>query len=128
MVRSLSLPTRRFKNEAEFTTRFGQEIKKLSGFFHKISDESRWLKPFDSICALDWKVYAIEFKFVRSLSCYPFRLLRWSSASKPWAQVKWLNDFRNNGWKSIVIVYSAVKHAYIVVDFAGLDLYTHIYF
>lgn len=127
-ISNFILPAKTFKNEAEFTTWFWWQIRKNGGFFHKISDESRGLKPFDSLLAYRWYVAAVEIKFVRSASCYPFWLLRWSSPSKPWAQVEWLRDFQINGWNSIMVVYSATKHAYIVVDFARLDLSTKVHF
>lgn len=122
------LPTKIFKSEAEFTTWYWWQIRKNWWFFHKISDESRGLKPFDSLLSYKWYVAAVEIKYVKSASCHPYWLLRWSSPSKPGAQVQWLRDFQINGWNSIVVVYSATKHAYIVVDFAGLDLSTKILF
>lgn len=127
-IKKISLPSRIFKSESDFTTWFWSYIRKNGWFFHKISDESRWLKPFDSIMAYEWYIAAVEIKYVKTASCHPYKLLRWSSPSKPWAQVDWLRDFQINGWNSIIVIYSAIKHSYVVVDFAGLDLSTKIFF
>ena len=122
------MPDKPFKNEALFTTWFWSQISKSGGFFHKISDYSLWFKPFDAIFALDGLTWGIELKFTHNASCTPFTMLRWSCPKNPGTQVKSLTDYQNNGWNSLVIVYSAKKHKYVVVDFKDLSLTTKITF
>ena len=117
-----------FKNEAAFTGWFGKQINNNLWFFHKISDFSLWFKPFDSIFAYKWLVGCIEFKYTKQASCSPFAMLSWSSPKKPWTQVKSLQDYAINGWNSIVIVYSAKKHNYKILDFSQMSLSTKIIF
>lgn len=112
---------KQYKNESEFTSRFGREIKKRSWFFHKISDADRRLKPFDAIFAIDWVVGAIEFKCTSNKKVYPYRMLRWSSEKNPWPQVKWLTDYQSNWWLSLVIVYNKKYVDYKVCDFLYMD-------
>jgi len=126
MILNFDLPSRKFKNEAEFTTWFWWQITKRGWFFHKISDYSLWFKPFDAIFALGGLVWAIEFKSTPSMSCYPYTMLRWSSIKKPWTQVKSLLDYWNNGWLSLVVVYSTRNHRYQVLEFKDLSLDTKI--
>lgn len=116
------------KNEAEFTSRFGGEIKKRAWFFHKISDIDRRLKPFDAMFALGGLVWAIEFKCIAGKSCYPYRLLRWSSVKNTGGQVKGLVEFQNNGGTSLVIVYSKKVREYKVLQFIDIDFNTHVTF
>lgn len=112
---------KQYKNEAEFTSWFGRELKKRSWFFHKISDADRRLKPFDAIFWLDWIVWAIEFKCVSTDKCYPYRLLRWSSEKNPWPQVKWLREYQNNWWLSLVIIYNKKHCVYDICNFLYID-------
>jgi hypothetical protein len=121
-------PDKWFKSEALFTTWFWWQIQKWGWFFYKISDESRWLKPFDWLISYNWLVAAVELKYTKYGSCFPFQMLRWSSSKNPWSQVKSLTDWQKNGWKSLVIVYSAKKNMYVVLDFAGLAFTSHITF
>ena len=112
-ISNFELPRFWFPNEKTFTTWFRNQIKALGGFFYKISDESRWMKPFDSIMAYKGFVAAVELKYTKNGSCYPFRMLSGSSPAKLWSQVKSLENRYKNGWNSIVIVYSAKKNRYI---------------
>lgn len=114
---NFKLPEQWFKNEAEFTTWFGRQITTRWGFFHKISDYSPWYKPFDAIFAYNGDAGAIEFKSITWKSCTPFDLLRWSSPKNPWAQVKWLWDYKSNWWSSYVVVYSKATNSYKVCSF-----------
>ena len=123
-----NLPTAKFKNEAAFTTWFWKRIKDWGGFFHKISDYSLWYKPFDAIMAYQGIVAAIEFKYANTLTCIPFTMLRGSCQSKPWSQVEGLHKYSDNGWKSLIIIYSAKKHSYVIVDFEWPDLHTKLIF
>lgn len=111
-----------FKNEADFTSRFWRQISINWWFFHKISDFSLWFKPFDSVFSYKWLAWAIEFKFTRQASCVPFKMLSGSCPEKPWTQVKSLWDYQRNGWNSIVIVYSAKKHSYKVLNYNEISL------
>lgn len=117
-----------FKNEAAFTSWFGSKITKDGGFFHKISDYSLWFKPFDAVFGYKWLVGCIEFKFTRQASCLPYTMLRGSCPNNPWTQVKSLTDYATNGWNSIVIVYSAKKNTYKILDFTTISLSTKIVF
>lgn len=111
-------PDKGFKNEAEFTTRFGKQIKDRWGFFHKISDYSLWFKPFDVIFAYKGIAWAIELKYTKHWSCTPFDMLRGSTPKKPWTQVKSLGEYQENGWKSLIIVYSSKENNYIIISFS----------
>lgn len=82
----------------------------------------RGLKPCDAIVAYKWHSAIIEFKYTKHSSCYPYYMLRGSSPQKPGAQVKGLTLCSENGWNSLVIVYSAKKNAYKVLDFKELVL------
>ena len=121
---TFNCPEKGFKNEAEFTTWYGKQVKERWWFFHKISDYSLWFKPFDAICALNWKVSAIEFKFIKWWSCIPFNLLRGSNPKKPGTQVQSLGDFERNGWNSIIIVYSQKSNRYITMKFSDENLHS----
>ena len=119
-------PDKGFKNEAEFTTWFGKQVKERWWFFHKISDYSLWFKPFDAICALNWEACAIEFKHIKGTSCTPFNLLRGSSAKKPWTQVMALGDYERNGWNSLIIVYSQKSNRYVSMKFSDESLHSKV--
>lgn len=125
-MRTFNCPDKWFKNEAEFTTWYGKKIKEQWGFFHKISDYSLGFKPFDAICALKWKVCAIEFKYTKNWSCVPFDMLRGSSAKKPWTQVQSLESFEKNGWISLIIVYSQKSNRYITLSFSDENLHSKV--
>lgn len=121
--------SKKCKSESDFTSWYGSEIKKRGWFFHKISDMDIRPKPFDAIMAWDGIIWAIEFKSVWVLkSCHPFRLLRWSSPSKPWSQVKGLQWFQDNWWLSLVIVFNKLLQQYKVIDFKDIDFNTKITF
>jgi hypothetical protein len=79
------------------------------------------LKPFDAIFWLDGVVWAIEFKCVSTKKCHPYRLLRWSSEKNPWPQVKWLSEYQNNWWLSLVIVYNKKYCTYHICNFLYID-------
>ena len=121
---TFNCPEKGFKNEAEFTTRYGKQVKDRWWFFHKISDYSLWFKPFDAICALNWKVSAIEFKFIKWWSCIPFNLLRGSNPKKPGTQVQSLECFERNGWISEIIVYSQKSNRYITLNYSDENLHS----
>lgn len=125
-MQTFKCPDKGFKNEAEFTTRFGKQIKENSWFFHKISDYSLWFKPFDAICALWWEVSAIEFKFIKGASCTPYELLRGSTPKKPWTQVQSLECYERNGWNSSIIVYSQKSNRYITLNFSDEALHSKV--
>jgi hypothetical protein len=117
-----------FKNESSFTGWLGKMINTDWWFFYKISDESSWHKPFDCIISYQWFICACEIKYTKHWSCYPFQMLRGSSPKNPWSQVISLTNWQKNGWKSIVIVYSAKKNTFCVLDFAGLAFNSHLTF
>lgn len=123
-MQTFNCPEKGFKNESEFTTWYGKQIKERWWFFHKISDYSLWFKPFDAICALNWKVSAIEFKFIKWWSCIPFNLLRGSNPKKPGTQVQSLECFERNGWISEIIVYSQKSNRYITLNYSDENLHS----
>lgn len=111
----------KYKDEASFTTSFNKSIDDLWWFIFKISDFSPESKPFDCTCMFQWNPYAIEIKYTKNKRDFtPYKLLRWSSVSNPWGQVRWLDLFEKNGWISLVIVYSVVKQGYYVYRFRDL--------
>jgi hypothetical protein len=123
-----NLPEKWFKDEASFTTYFGRQIKEKWGFFHKISDADRWLKPMDAVFALNGIVWWIEFKITDSMKSKPYTKLRWSCPQNSWWQVKWLTTLMNNWWTSLVILYNRKVNAYKIIDFKDFHLDTNIDF
>lgn len=128
ILKNFKLPDKSFWNEAAFTTRFGRQIKDRGGFWHKISDFSLGFKPFDAVFALEGLAGAIEFKFTKNASCTPFTMLRGSSPQNPWTQVEGLWGYERNGWKSLIIVYSAKVNRYVVMTFSDKDLHSKVKF
>lgn len=53
-INSATLCPKKFHLEKEFQTWFGQECKKFGFLYHKISDQSRGLKPLDC-WFVDWQ-------------------------------------------------------------------------
>lgn len=117
-------PSKWFKKESRFTTWRGKHIKEQGGFFHKISDIDMRTKPFDCIVAFEGKCYWVEVKVVRTYSCKPFHLLRWSSSKNPWGQVKGLQTYNDNWWSSLVVVYCTKTNTYKIFNFDDIDLDT----
>lgn len=117
-----------FKNEKDFTSWFLRFIRDHDGFAFKISDFDIWLKPCDAIIAREGSSCLAEIKYTKHWSCYPYRMLRGSSPKKPGMQVKWLDTRTKNGWISLVIVYSAKKGCFKVLDFKDIDFNTRISF
>jgi len=123
-VLDFQLPEKVFKNEALFLWRYGKCIRDNWCFYHKISDADPRTKPFDSFTMIQWFGIAIEAKKIDWYTCYPYQLLRGSSIKNPWWQVKWLTDWGNNWWVSLVIVYSKKAHKYKIFDFKDLTFNT----
>jgi hypothetical protein len=114
--------TGQFTTEARFSTWYGKQLKDRGGMYHKISDESRWMKPCDSIFAFDWLVWIIEFKVTKKKTYKPYMLLRGSSVRLPGYQIKWLDLYQKNGWLSLVAVYNKLYETITIIDFAALVL------
>ena len=105
------LPAKWFKNEAEFTTRFGRQIKERWGFRHKISDMSIELKPFDWILALNWYVAAVEIKVSdHKHKVDVYKMLRDN-------QKTWLAKYKKNWWNSLVIYYNKIINEYFIREY-----------
>lgn len=115
---------RNLKNEAQFTTRFWKQLKERGGFFKKISDMDQSIKPFDAMFAYEWMCGGIEFKKVDGKSCHPYRLLRWSSASKPWYQLQGLSLLSQNWGIALVIVFCIATQTYRVWTVDEMDFTT----
>lgn len=127
MIEKISFKVNKdFKNEREFTTWFGSEVKKRGWFFHKISDIDFRLKPFDAILWYDGILAWIEFKYTKSAKCYVYRMLRWSSPKNPWSQVKWLQTYYDNGGVALVIIYSSKTRTYKVFHYKDLDFNSYV--
>ena len=102
------LPAKWFKNEAEFTIRFGKQIKEHWGFWHKISDMSIELKPFDWILAISWYVAAIEIKTSDNKCKIDVeKMLRPN-------QKTGLRKFKKNWWNALVCYYSKTYNKYFI--------------
>ena len=110
------------RTEAKFSAWFWKKLKNRWGFYHKISDESRGMKPCDAIFALWWLSWLIEFKVTDRKSYKPYYLLRGSSAKLPGFQVKWLSLNSKNGWFSLVCIYNRGYGTYTLIDFRALLL------
>ena len=108
-----------YKKEKDFTTRYNKELWK-DAFVYKISDESRGYKPFDCFWMYWWIWFAIELKITKSITCKPFLLLRWSSASKPWTQVANLTKWQEKWWLSLVVVYNTINKNFRIINFKDL--------
>lgn len=109
-----------FTTEAKFTTWFGSCIKERWGFFFKISDQDQRIKPFDAMFCFNWFTWFIEFKLVKTKSRKPYMLLKGSSPSNSWWQVKWLWEVINNWWFGLVIVYNNINKQYTIYNFADI--------
>lgn len=119
-------PEYSLKNEARFTTWFGKQCKNRWYFFFKISDADKRIKPFDAFGMIDGTPVAIEFKVNDNNSCFPYRMLKGSSSSNPWWQVKGLFDYQKNSWYSLIIVYNRKKNKYIIVNLKDIDFNTKV--
>lgn len=100
-----------FKNEKEFTNRFGKQIRDRWGFWHKISDMSLEHKPCDAIIGLWWYTWLCEIKVSdhkRKVDVY--NMLRPN-------QKRGLKRRQKNGGTSIVVYYNKHHHQYFVLNF-----------
>lgn len=106
-----TLPNKPFKNEAEFTTWFGRQIKEHWWFRHKISDMSIELKPFDWILAVDWYIAAVEIKVSdHKHKVNVYKMLRDN-------QKTWLAKYKKNWWNSLVIYYNKIINQYFIREY-----------
>lgn len=104
------------KNEAKITT---ERLKKFKGQkdvrLYKISDDSRWRKPFDVIWVVKWVPTAIEFKFCSLKTKLP-DVKRAYNKLEP-HQVINLDKFQKAWGRSYVIVYHNETKQYVKFDF-----------
>lgn len=124
-----------FTSEAKFTTWFLESFWKkdtkfshswtvlkdspTTWFIYKISDDSRWYKPFDCFWVI-WGIgVAIEIKITDAIKTKPYRLL--SGYKKPWTQIASLWLRQHNWWLSIVVVYSKKTQKYCWYHFKWMD-------
>ena len=108
------LPKKGFRLEKDFTSHLGKWIKKQGYFFHKISDEGRGLKPYDSIICTHSNTYHCEIKVIKSDN-FTIKEFRPN-------QIKALTDITRLGGQAIIIVYSAKENKYLVQPFSLLML------
>ena len=111
-----------FSDESRFSAWFGRQVKEKGWMYHKISDESRGMKPCDAVFAFEWIHWLIEFKVTAKKNYKPFKMLRWSSVMLPWFQVKGLTLYQKNGWLSLVAVYNKSNNTWVLIDFRVLLL------
>lgn len=90
----------------------------------KISDADPRTKPYDVFWVSEWCMLAVELKRVTGSSCYPYRLLRWSSIKNPGWQIDWLTKSARHWGVSLVVVYSDKCKQYKIFDFTQLDFNT----
>lgn len=106
-----TLPTKWFKNEAEFTTWFWKQIKDKWWFFWKLSDMDIRLKPFDAFMQWDWLNCAIEFKkWNNKNKVNVYKLLETN-------QIIWLEKYQANWWNALIIYYSIFHNKYYIYDY-----------
>lgn len=117
-----------FWTEKKFTWWLNKKIRDAWWFAFKISDADARYKPWDCIYAWWWESALVEIKYTKHSSCYPYRMLKWSSATKVWRQVAWLSLHAKNGWKSLVLVYSEKENCFKIIDFRELSAETKISF
>lgn len=104
------------KNEAKITTERLKKFKWQKDIrLYKISDDSRWRKPFDVIWVVKWVPTAIEFKFCSLKTKLP-DVKRAYSKLEP-HQVVNLDKFQKAWGKSYVIVYHNETKQYIKFDY-----------
>ena len=108
------------KNEAKITT---ERLKQFKGNkdirLYKISDDSRWRKPFDVIWVVKWVPTAIEFKFCSLKTKLP-DVKRAYSKLEP-HQVVNLDKFQKAWGKSYVIVYHNETKQYVKFDISDFQ-------
>lgn len=103
------------KNEAKITTEWLKQFKwNKDIWLYKISDDSRWKKPFDVIWVVRWVPTAIEFKFCSLKTKIPDE--HWTYKKLEPHQAINLDKFQNAWWKSFVIVYHNETKQYIKFD------------
>lgn len=109
------LPNKIFRNEAEFTSWFGRQIKDKWWFWHKISDMSIELKPFDAILALDWYIAAVEIKVSdHKQKVNVTKMLRDNQRS-------WLSKYKKNWWNALVIYYNKICNKYFIREYTDTE-------
>jgi len=107
------LPDKAFESEAKFTSRFWKQIINNKWFRHKISDQSSWNKPCDSIVWLFWKTFLLEIKVWKNKTKVDvFNMLRPN-------QKFFLQRRQDNWWTSIVIYYSKYHNEYTVMNYSN---------
>jgi len=100
-----------FKNEKEFTTRFGREIRKIWWFWHKISDADPGYKPADAIAWYNNKAYLIEFKvWSEKKRTDVIKKLRLN-------QIAWLSKRYDCWLDAIIIYYNKYYNEYYVIKY-----------
>ena len=80
----------------------------------------RRIKPYDAVFCYKWFSGCIEFKYTKTKSRYPYKLLKGSSVKNPWWQVKWLWEVIENWWFALVIIYNSIIKSYRIYDFSSL--------
>ena len=104
------------KNEAKITTERLKKFKWQKDIrLYKISDDSRWRKPFDVIWVVKWVPTAIEFKFCSLKTKLP-DVKRAYSKLEPHQAIN-LDKFQKAWGKSYVIVYHNETKQYIKFDY-----------
>jgi len=111
------LPEKSFKNEKEFTSWFWKAVHDKWGMWHKISDMSADMKPWDAIIWLWGVCWILEIKHGREKKRVDvYKKLRPN-------QKFWLNRYQKNGGTAIVIYYNEFHHRYWVCNYSeDMDL------
>lgn len=100
-----------FKNEKEFTHRYGGNIRDNWWFWHKISDVDSRLKPFDAVTCVNGKSTYIEIKVGNEKeSCNVYNKLRPN-------QIFWLRLVAKNWGEALVIYYNKIHDIYVTMKF-----------
>ena len=105
------LPNKPFESEAKFTSRFWKQIITNKWFRHKISDQSSWNKPCDSIVWVFWHSFLLEIKVWNNKTKVDvYNMLRPN-------QKFFLQRRQDNWWKSVVIYYSKYHNKYYIMEY-----------